>query len=106
MLRSGLVVTETQKSEQRQENNTEEQRKHPTASHLGGYSWGQKLWQEHSGSPKAATSREAGSSHLSRPKTSGGSQDAAANGMSRKKPCEYQTQEMSSKNESRLSRCN
>lgn len=106
MLRSGLVVADTHKSEQRQENNTEKQRKHPNASHLGGYSWGQKLRQEHAGSPKAATSGEAGSSHLSCPKTSGGSQDAAANGMSRKTPCEYQTQERSSKNESRLSRGN
>lgn len=79
MLRSGLVVTDTHKSEQRQENNTEEQRKHPNASHLGGHSCGQKLWQEHSGNPKAATCGEAVSSHLSRPKTSGDSQDAAAN---------------------------
>lgn len=79
MLRSGLVVMGTHKSEQKQENNTEEQRKHRKASHLGGYSGGQKLWQEHSGNPKAVTGGEAVSSHLSHPKTSGDSQDVTAN---------------------------
>lgn len=61
------------------ENNTKEQRKHRKASHLGGYSGGQKLWQEHSGNPKAAMGGEAVSSHLSHPKTSGDSQDVTAN---------------------------
>lgn len=65
--------------EQKQENNTEKQRKHPHPRHLGLHSSGQKLRQKHPGNRKAASSKKAVSSHLGCWETSCDRQDSTAN---------------------------